>query len=88
MAYDDVVDVDWLVGCRIVVGHVAVFWQVVRCHMAQAWAATWHPILVGVKNVIGVCGNRTLDLPQGSTLLQCVGYHYPTRWFLFYKGLK
>jgi hypothetical protein len=23
--------------------HVALFGQVIGCHMAQSWAATWHP---------------------------------------------
>jgi hypothetical protein len=23
--------------------HVAVYWSMIGCHMAQSWAATWYP---------------------------------------------
>jgi hypothetical protein len=39
-----------------------IFWQMVWCHVAQAWAATWHHVL-GVK-IYGVHGDRTPDLPH------------------------
>jgi hypothetical protein len=47
--YAEVTEVMWhiLVGrCgRIICRHVACFWQMVRCHVAQSWAATWHPFI-------------------------------------------
>jgi hypothetical protein len=33
----------WLTIGRIGMQHVASFGQVIGCHVAQSWAATWHP---------------------------------------------
>jgi hypothetical protein len=49
-------------------GHVAYCWQIVWCHVAQAWAVMWH-LSIG-KKVSGVHKSQTLDLPHGQTLWQ------------------
>jgi hypothetical protein len=55
--YDDVVELNgkgkitevafiyWLIVGQMLLRHVAVVGQMVRCHVAQSWAATWHPFI-------------------------------------------
>ena len=48
--YDDVEKVtwkffDWLAVGRISLWHVASYGQMAWCHVAQSWAATWHPFI-------------------------------------------
>jgi hypothetical protein len=52
--------------------HVAFCWSMVRCHVAQSWAATWHPFigLWLLCKIIGVHGVRPLDLPHHIAPLQ------------------
>jgi hypothetical protein len=33
----------WMIGGRMGSRHVALFERVIGCHVAQSWAATWHP---------------------------------------------
>jgi hypothetical protein len=40
---------------------VAVFWAMIGCHVAQSWAATWHP---GIGSLV-VC--KIIGSPRGST---------------------
>jgi hypothetical protein len=41
----DVAFIYWLTVGRVTLRHVAVFWLMVWCHVAQTWAATWHPAI-------------------------------------------
>jgi hypothetical protein len=39
----DMADSGWQTLDESCVRHVAVFWSMIGCHVAQSWAATWHP---------------------------------------------
>jgi hypothetical protein len=39
----DVAVIYWMIGGRMGSRHMALFGQVIGCHMAQSWASTWHP---------------------------------------------
>jgi hypothetical protein len=41
----DVASICWLTVGRMGSRHVAFRWLMVRCHVAQSWAATWHPFI-------------------------------------------
>jgi hypothetical protein len=62
----DVENICWLTVGQMGIRHVAYLWLMVRCHVAQSWAATWHPF-IGFRfvcKIIGVHGVRPPDLPH------------------------
>jgi hypothetical protein len=43
VACGDVASICWLTVGRMTSRHVALCGQMIGCHVAQSWAATWHP---------------------------------------------